>query len=81
MSNNNFLFEDIISKILILEKDQINDKVSREDLEEWDSMTHLTLISELEQVFNIILTDDEVTEIQTIGDIKTTLKKYEIRIE
>jgi acyl carrier protein len=75
------IFEDIISKILLLENEQIQDDVSRDDLELWDSMTHLALVSELEQAFNIILSDDDVTEIKTIGDIKTTLNKFEIEVK
>ncbi len=81
MNSVQVIFEDIITKILLLENEQINDNVSRDDLEEWDSMTHLALVSELEQVFNIFLTDDDVTEIKTIGDIKKTLNKYEIKIK
>ncbi len=81
MTKMQVIFEDIISKILLLEKDQINNNVSRVDLEEWDSMTHLALVSELEQVFNIILSDDDVTEIKTIGDVKKTLNKYKIKVE
>ena len=75
------IFDDIISKILLLEKEQIIDDVSRDDLELWDSMTHLALVSELEQAFDIILSDDDVTEIKTIGDIKKTLNKFEIKVK
>ncbi|MFX0204520.1 MAG: acyl carrier protein [Candidatus Hodarchaeota archaeon] len=75
------IFEDIISKILLLESEQIKDDVSRDDLELWDSMTHLALVSELEQVFDIILSDDDVTEIKTIGDIKGTLNKFDIKVK
>ncbi len=81
MVNVKVIFEDIISKILLLENEQINDNVSRDDNEDWDSMTHLALVSELEQVFDIILSDDDVTEIKTIGDIKKTLNKYEIKVK
>lgn len=81
MADVQVIFEDVISKILLLENEQINDNVSRDNLEEWDSMTHLALISELEQVFDIILSDDDVTEIKTIGDIKKTLNKYEIKVK
>ncbi|MFX0013569.1 MAG: acyl carrier protein [Promethearchaeota archaeon] len=80
MVNTQAIFEDIVSKILLLEKNQLNDDISRDDLEEWDSMTHLALISELEQAFDIILSDDEVTEIKTIGDVKRTLIKHKIKI-
>ena len=81
MTKMQLIFEDIISKILLLEKDQIDDSISREDLEEWDSMTHLALVSELEQAFDIILSDDDVTEIKTIGDVKKILNKYKIKVE
>jgi acyl carrier protein len=81
MDNVQLIFEDIIFKILLLENEQINDNVSRDDLEEWDSMTHLALVSELEQVFDIILSDDDVIGIKTISDIKKTLNKYEIQVK
>jgi acyl carrier protein len=74
------IFEEIICKILLLEKNQIKDNLSREDIEEWDSMTHLVLISDLEQAFDIIFSDDDVVEIKTIGDIKTKLDKYGVKI-
>lgn len=80
MVDTQALFEDILLKILLLEKEQIHDNVSRDDLEEWDSMTHLALVSEFEQVFDIILSDDEVTKIQTIGDIKKTLAKFDVKV-
>jgi len=80
MTNTQATFEDIICKILSLEKDQIGDNISRKDLEEWDSLTHLALVSELEQTFDIILSDDEVVEIETIGDIRKTLDKYAIKV-
>ncbi|MFW9904538.1 MAG: acyl carrier protein [Candidatus Thorarchaeota archaeon] len=75
------VFEDIISKILLLENEQIKDDISRDELELWDSMTHLALVSELEQAFDIILSDEDVTEIKTIGDIKKTLNKFGINVE
>ncbi|MHA2363834.1 MAG: acyl carrier protein [Candidatus Hodarchaeales archaeon] len=74
----NNAINDILSKILLLEKEEINDKISRTELEQWDSMTHLILISEIEQEFNLILSDDDVTGIQTIGDIYTLLIKHGI---
>ncbi len=80
MTEIQVIFEDIVTKILLIEKDQLNDNVSRENLEEWDSMTHLALISELEQVYDIILSDDDVTEIKTIGDLKKTLNKHNIKV-
>lgn len=67
---------DIINKILLVEKEKITDELTRKDIEDWDSMTHLILISELEQNFNIALSDDDIVTIDSIADIKTILTKH-----
>ncbi|MHA2249872.1 MAG: acyl carrier protein [Candidatus Kariarchaeaceae archaeon] len=74
MSNNEILI-DIISKILLVDEEQITNRLSRNDLEEWDSMSHLVLISECENEFNISFSDDDVVEIETIADLKDSLLK------
>ena len=76
--NNNAVLIDIICKILLLEENQISDTLARDDVEEWDSMSHLVLISECENTFNVSFSDDEVVEMQTIGDLKQTLTNHNI---
>ena len=76
--NNHEKIIDIVSNILLVDKEEITDKISRKDFEAWDSMTHLVIISELEQSFDIILDDEDIAAINTIGDIKSILTKYEI---
>jgi acyl carrier protein len=65
--------QDIIEKILLIDRDKINADLSREGVEDWDSMTHLVLISEIEAVFNHSFTDEEVSNIETVGDILSLL--------
>ena len=77
MSSENYKkFVDIVSKILLIDEAKIVDELSREDLQDWDSMTHLVLVSDLEQEFDIIFSDDEVTKIASIGDLKVSLSKH-----
>ncbi|MFW9797689.1 MAG: acyl carrier protein [Candidatus Thorarchaeota archaeon] len=70
-------FEDklleILSKILLLDKDQITDDLRRKDFEPWDSMAHLIIVSEIENEFEMFFEDDEVVELWTVGDIKNVL--------
>ena len=66
---------DIVEKILLIDRDQITPELSREDLEDWDSMTHLVLISDIEAEFNISFTDDEVSNILTLDDILKLIEK------
>jgi acyl carrier protein len=70
-------FEDklteILSKVLLLDKDEITDNLRRKDFESWDSMAHLIIVTEIENEFEIFFEDEEVIEIWTVGDIKKVL--------
>jgi acyl carrier protein len=64
---------DIISKVLLLDKDKITDDLRRKDFEPWDSMAHLILVSEIENEFDMFFEDEEIVELWTVGDIKRVL--------
>ena len=70
-------FEDrlleILSKALLVEKDEITDDLRRKDFEPWDSMNHLVIISEIENAFGMFFEDEEIVELWTVGDIKKVL--------
>lgn len=70
------MLNEIVTKILLVEEDQITNDLSRDDVEEWDSMTHLVLISELEQEFNVVFSDDEIADVQDVGGLRNLLAKY-----
>ena len=74
------MFSEIVSKILLIDESKIADDLKRADLESWDSMTHLILISELEQNFNITFNDDDIASIASIQDLKVALKKYNVSV-
>ena len=72
--------EEILARVLLVDKANINDKMSRKDTEEWDSMAHLMLVSEIESAFGIMMSDDDIMEIDTVGDIKKVLRKLGVTI-
>lgn len=72
--------KDILAKVLLIDKSDINDSMSRKSVKEWDSMAHLMLVSEIESAFEVTMNDDDIMEIQTVTDIKKTLKKLDITI-
>jgi len=71
---------EILTKVLLLEESKISDELSRDDVEEWDSLAHLMLINELEETFQITINDDDILAIHTIGDLKKVLKKLGVNI-
>jgi acyl carrier protein len=64
---------DILSKVLLLDKEKITDDLRRKDFEAWDSMAHLVVVSEIENEFEIFFEDEEVIDLWTVGDIKKVL--------
>lgn len=66
---------DIVSKILNINKVDINDNLTRNVSEGWDSFNHLLLISEIEQEIGIKFTISEVEKIRTYGDLKKILNE------
>jgi acyl carrier protein len=46
------------------------------EISEWDSMNHLTLIMELNNKFNIEIEFEDVLHIDSVGNIFTVLRKY-----
>lgn len=72
------MFTEIVSKILLIDESKVTEELKRSEVESWDSMTHLILISELEQNYNITFSDDDITSISSVGDIKKTLQKYNV---
>ena len=72
--------KEIFAKVFLIDEDDIDDKLSRKDVEEWDSMGHLMLISEVESAFGVFINDEDITKIKTVGDVKEVLRKLGVAI-
>ncbi|TFF91630.1 acyl carrier protein [Candidatus Thorarchaeota archaeon] len=66
---------DILSKVLLIEPEELSDDIRRKEYEPWDSMAHLLLVSEIENEFGIFFEDEEVVEMWTVGDVKAALRE------
>lgn len=51
-----------------------------QSIENWDSVGHMTLISELEDAFDISMETDDIVEFSSFLVGKEILKKYDIAI-
>lgn len=47
----------------------------RSEFENWDSLAHLQIVSEIESVFGVSFTLDEIVEINKPGDFLPVLEK------
>lgn len=46
------------------------------DVEAWDSLTHLSLVNELEETFEVAFTLNEVTGSKNLGELLNALMKH-----
>ena len=62
----------------VFEDDQltVTEDTSGADIEGWDSLTHLSLVSELEEAFDIAFTLDETTGSKKLGDLVSAIEKH-----
>ncbi len=67
--------EKIIAKIFEIDSSQIKKEMTPVDIEAWDSLSQLNLISAIEKEFEIKFEIDEIFTVLKIGDIYKLLSK------
>lgn len=53
---------------------KFGDRLSMDDLDAWDSVTHVTLVLALEEAFGVQFSPEEASELESIKLIKLTLR-------
>ena len=62
-----------IANILRIDKDQIDENSSQDNIENWDSLAIVNMVTELEKVFNVQFDILEIVEFYSVEIIKLTL--------
>ena len=70
----NRIVELIREKLEISESVLLTEKTKYGDVEEWDSFGHITILSAIEKEFGVSLSFDEISAIESIGDICNILE-------
>lgn len=68
--------EEIVAKVFSLDPAEVKDSYSKATIAEWDSMGHLSLITELERQYHINISIADSMEMASIGRIKEVLRAY-----
>ena len=66
-----------VSETFAVDKSTLKLETAPGDFPEWDSLGHLSLLTALEEKFNISFDMDETMSIQSIGDLKILLMQKE----
>lgn len=69
-----------INKILIdtfsVSENEVEESLTMEDVDSWDSITHMSLIVNLEDELKIELSGDDIAEMTSFDAIRTIVAKY-----
>jgi len=71
-------YRKVFSKSLSVDESKANDKLKYNDIPEWDSIGHMTLMSGLEEEFKISIETDDIVDFSSFEKGKEILKKYKI---
>ena len=64
--------------IPVFNSEKFNEKLKYNDIPEWDSIGHMTLMSGLEEEFKISIETDDIVDFSSFEKGKEILKKYKI---
>ncbi len=76
--NNAEKYKNVFSKSLSIESSKVSSGLKYNDIPEWDSIGHMTLISGLEEEFNISIETDDIIDFSSFEKGKEILKKYKV---
>lgn len=69
---------DIFTKSLSIDKKKFTESIKYNDIPEWDSIGHMTLMSDLEEGFKISIGTDDVIDFSSFKKGIQILKKYKV---
>ena len=78
---SNKKYQEIIAKALNVNFDKINESLKYNEIDEWDSIGHMTLISALEEEYKISFETDDIIDFSSFKKGIEILKKYKVNIE
>ena len=70
--------QQVISKAFGLAANDITDELEYQSIPEWDSVSHLVLVTELESAYGITIDMEDVLTMGSVAKVKELLKKYKV---
>ena len=76
--DNKEKYQNIFVKSLALNENKFNENIKYNEVSEWDSIGHMTLMSGLEEGFGITMETDDIVEFSSYKKGIEILKKYKV---
>jgi|TARA_B100000378_G_scaffold227723_1_gene192069 acyl carrier protein len=76
--SNKHKYQDIFIKSLSINSNKFNENIKYNEIPEWDSIGHMTLMSGLEEGFGITMDTDDIVDFSSFKKGIEILKKYKV---
>lgn len=78
--NNNEKYKKVFLESLSIDQSSFNEELKYNEIPEWDSIGHMTLMATLEDCFSIQIDTDDVIDFSSFSKGKEILNKYSVEI-
>ena len=76
--DNKQKYKDIFIKSLSIDNRKFNEEIKYNEIPEWDSIGHMTLMSGLEEGFSITMETDDIVDFASFKKGVKILEKYKV---
>ena len=73
-------YSEIFKTALNIGDDKLNENIKYNEIEEWDSIGHMTLVAALEEEYKITMETDDIIDLSSFKKGIEILRKYNIKI-
>jgi len=70
----------LFAEVLQVGPAELDDNSSPENLKEWDSLAAMSLVSAIEEKFNVQLSTKDIMKMSTIGRARKTLQSKKVAV-
>lgn len=78
--DNKEKYINIFKNLFNVEETKLNDKFTFADVDNWDSLTHMSLISMLEDEFDVFFDTEDILNFGSFNNGINILRKYGVEI-
>jgi acyl carrier protein len=75
------VFYQVFSKAFEVPVETVHDELAYQEIAEWDSMSHLVLVTELETQYGVSIDMEDILEMGSVSKIAAIMRKYDVNIQ
>lgn len=72
--------EKIFAETFNLAEGSVTNSLEFRDIAAWDSLTHMQLIVQLEDTFQVQFSGDEIADMHSVGSVRSTLLSHGVSL-